>query len=84
VSLFGTGIRLPLWVAVVAPACAYVYRSFSRGWDFRLDMPIDVIVLVVYAAALVAVSASRRDSSTEHGEEKSPAEENDEGEGGAD
>jgi predicted nucleotidyltransferase len=81
VSLFRTGIRLPLWVAVVAPACAYVYRSFARGWDFRPDMPLDVVVLVVYSAALIAVLAARRDSVTEHADEDSPAEKDDEGEG---
>jgi predicted nucleotidyltransferase len=84
VSIFRTGIRLPLWVAVVAPACAYVYRSFARGWDFRPDMPLDVIVLVVYAAALVAVSASRRESRSEDAGEDPRAEQDEEDDSRAD
>ncbi len=33
-----------MWAAAVIPVAAYLIRSFARGWDFSLDMPIDALL----------------------------------------
>ncbi len=48
-------VRIPLWAAVAVVAAAYVTRSAIRGWDFRLDLPVDAII----GAALIALIALR-------------------------
>jgi hypothetical protein len=48
-------VRIPLWAAATIGAPAFVVRSALRGWDFRPDLPIDVIV----GAAFILVVALR-------------------------
>ena len=80
-SLFHPNIRLPLWVAFVLPAAAYLYRSIARGFDFRPDMPVDVLVIAMFAFVFgLAVwsrraAANQRDDDAareEHGEHAEP------------
>lgn len=59
-SLFHPSIRLPLWAAFALPAAAYLYRSITRGFDFRLDLPLDVLVLAMFAFVLGLAMWSRR------------------------
>ena len=56
---------MPLWVAVVLPLGAYVIRSAIRGFDFRPDVPIDLVVLVMYLFVLGAAYVSRRAAARE-------------------
>lgn len=61
--------RLPLWAVLLLPAAAYVYRSVSRGNDFRPDLPSDAIALAVFAIGLAAVAWSHRTASKERDEQ---------------
>ena len=74
-------VRMPLWVAVALPLAAYVYRSFTRGWEFGLDVPTDVVALVLYVAALVLVLVARRTVATGESERTLEGEDDPEGDG---
>lgn len=54
-------IRLPIWVAIAIIVAAYVGRSAMRGFDFRPDMPLDAVILVVAAVVMLGVWWVRRD-----------------------
>jgi hypothetical protein len=64
-TVFHPRLRMPLWLAVALPAAAYLGRSVLRGFDFRPDLPIDLVVLVMYAFVLLAAFASRRAAAKE-------------------
>lgn len=64
-------IRLPLWAALAVPLAAYVYRSYARGWDLRLDLPQDLLVLALYALVLTVALWSRRAAAAEKSEKHS-------------
>lgn len=51
---------MPIWAAVIAVAVVYIGRSAIRGWDFRPDLPIDAVLLVVFLA-LIGLSMLPRD-----------------------
>ncbi len=51
-SLFHPSVRLPAWAAVAIVTAAYVVRSAIRGWDFRPDLPVDAVILIVLVAIL--------------------------------
>ena len=57
---FHPNIRMPLWAAVAIPAAAYLVRSITRGFDFKPDLPSDVLVFGLLAILIVAVWAARR------------------------
>lgn len=59
-SAFHPNIKLPLWLAVLIPAAAYVYRSVSRGFDFMPDLPLDALVLGMFLVLLGVVYLGRR------------------------
>ena len=59
-SLLHPSARVPAWVAIAVVATAYVVRSALRGWDFRPDVPTDVIVLAVLLALLALRELLRR------------------------
>ena len=80
VSAMHPRIRLPLWVAFTLPAAAYVYRSVTRGFDFTLDVPMDLIALAVFIAGIGAVGWSRH-AATKEGHEHSAEEESGEDRG---
>ena len=61
-------IRMPLWLAVALPLAAYLFRSAMRGFDFRPDMPIDLVVLAMYAFVLAIAIVSRRAAAEEANE----------------
>jgi hypothetical protein len=44
-----------MWAAATIVAAAYVLRSALRGWDFRPDLPLDVVL----GAAVLALIALR-------------------------
>lgn len=68
---------MPLWLAVVLPVAAYVVRSAIRGFDFKPDMPVDAIVLALYAFVLAVAYFSRRAAAKE-AEHDADAEEHEE------
>jgi predicted nucleotidyltransferase len=72
--------KLPLWAAVAIPAAAYLYRSVARGFDFRPDMPVDALVLGMFAALLGVVYLGRRARAQHEREEHDAAEQRDEDE----
>lgn len=51
--------RLPLWGAAVIIVVAYVVRSVGRGFDFRPDLPSDLIALLLIVVVLAAVAYMR-------------------------
>ena len=51
---------MPVWAAVTVVAVAYVFRSISRGFDFRPDVPYDVLLLVIFVGIVVTVIVWRR------------------------
>lgn len=53
---------MPLWAAVAIPAAAYVIRSVSRGFDFRPDLPSDLLAFALFAAVFAVVAIARRAS----------------------
>ena len=59
-SAFHPNLKLPLWAAVAIAAAAYVYRSVSRGFDFRPDLPLDGLVFALFVALLAIVYFGRR------------------------
>ena len=65
-------IRLPLWSAIAIVGVAYVVRSMMRGFDFRPDLPADLVVFVLLAV-VVGIGAVMRAESTDE-----PAEPDDE------
>jgi hypothetical protein len=54
-------LRLPLGVAAGIAVGAYLLRSVARGFDFRPDLPIDVVVLVLLLLVLAGVAWLRAD-----------------------
>lgn len=54
-------IRMPLGVAAAIVVGIYVVRSATRGWDFRLDLPIDAIVGVAFLLVMGAVAYLRHE-----------------------
>ena len=69
--------RLPIWSALLIVSGAYVARSVMRGFDFRLDLPLDPVVLagVVVVFALVAwvrADDARRDDGAPPDEHQEP------------
>jgi hypothetical protein len=48
-----------LWAAFAIVAVAYVGRSAMRGFDFRLDLPIDAVVLALFLLVVVLVAMIR-------------------------
>jgi len=59
-SAFHPNVKLPIWVALVIPGAAYVYRSVQRGFDFRPDLPLDALVLAMFIVLLSVVYLGRR------------------------
>jgi hypothetical protein len=55
-------IRMPLGVAVAIVVGIYVVRSATRGFDFRLDLPIDAIVGVGFLLVLGVVAYLRHEA----------------------
>jgi len=54
-------LRLPVWIAIVIVAVAYVLRSVVlRGGDFSPDLPGDALVFTALAVGLVLVALARR------------------------
>lgn len=45
-SLLHPSIRMPSWVAVAVVAAAFVVRAWLAGWDFRPQLPGDLIIIV--------------------------------------
>ena len=52
--------RLPIWAALAICGVTYVGRSILRGWDFRPDLPVDAIVLVLLLVVVAMVVYVRR------------------------
>jgi asparagine N-glycosylation enzyme membrane subunit Stt3 len=52
---------MPLVLALAAGAVIYLVRSIVRGFDFRPDLPMDVVVLVALLVAVGAVAYIRAD-----------------------
>jgi predicted nucleotidyltransferase len=77
-SVLHARIRMPLSLAVALPAGAYLARSIARGFDFKPDMPIDLVVLVMYVLVLSAAYASRRAAAKE-AEREADEQDHDEG-----
>lgn len=53
-------IRLPLWGAAAIVVAAYLIRSVSRGFDFRPDVPADVVAIGLFVLVLVVAAVIRR------------------------
>lgn len=69
-------IRIPLWSAVGIVTAAYVVRSVIRGFDFRPDLPVDLVVLALLAVVIGLVAfmrADTRDEPAEPGDDPSTA-----------
>jgi hypothetical protein len=56
---------MPLWAAVTVVAVAYVIRSVSRGFDFRPDVPFDILLLAIFAGMVIAIILARRSVATD-------------------
>ena len=52
--------RIPLTVAVLLAVALYAARSALRGFDWRLDLPVDAVVLVAFILVLGVVAYVRR------------------------
>lgn len=61
-------IRIPLWSAVGIVAAAYVVRSVIRGFDFRPDLPVDLVVLALLAIVVGIVAFMRAQTDDEPAE----------------
>jgi len=59
---------LPLWGACAIALVAYAIRSVSRGFDFRPDLPSDLLVLVLFLAVLAVVGVVRRHATADEPE----------------
>ena len=64
-SLIRPEYKMPLWVAVAIPAVTYLLRSILRGFDFKPDIPQDVIVFGLLAFVLGIVAIGRHSYSSE-------------------
>lgn len=53
-------IRLPLWGAAAIVVAAYLIRSVSRGFDFRPDVPADLVAIGLFVVVLVVAAVIRR------------------------
>lgn len=73
-SAFHPNIKLPIWLAALIPAAAYVYRSIVRGYDFRPDLPVDALVLGMFVTLLAVVYVGRRARAQYEREEHEAAE----------
>jgi hypothetical protein len=52
-SLLHPRLRIPAWVAIAILASAYVIRAvFVRGGDFRPDLPLDLVIVLLLAGLL--------------------------------
>lgn len=51
--------RLPIWAAFAILAAIYVGRSALRGFDFRPDMPVDIVVVVAFLVLVAVVTHVR-------------------------
>ena len=63
-------IRIPLIVAVAVVLGIYFVRSAMRGFDFRLDMPIDAVVGVSVLVVLGIVAWLRAEQRRDVAEER--------------
>lgn len=61
--------RMPLWAAFAIAGAAYVVRSITRGFDFRPDLPMDAILLVLLVLAVGLVGWLRADDARRDAEE---------------
>lgn len=60
---------MPIWAAFAIVGVAYVARSVMRGFDFRPDMPMDAILLVLLVVAVGLVAWVRTDDARRDAEE---------------
>jgi len=67
-------IKIPLWAAVAIPAAAYLIRSIGRGFDFRPDIPDDIIAMAVFVIALVIVGVFRRRARSDQSDDTASSE----------
>ena len=77
-SLLHPRFRLPLWAVIALPLAAYLYRSVARGFDFRPDMPIDLVVLAMFAV-IVGLAVWSRSASADERDEETGDQQHDEG-----
>lgn len=54
-------VRVPVWTVLVGAVALYVMRSVLRGFDFRPELPLDMFILGLLAAVLIAVGSVRAD-----------------------
>lgn len=70
--------RLPLRYAVAIVLAIYLVRSIVRGFDFRLDMPVDAVAGVAFLVVLGIVAwlraEQRRDAIAEADDDGVPPE----------
>ncbi len=67
-------IRIPLTAAVGLPAAAYVLRAALRGWDFSLDLPVDLLLGIMLIVLIGAAWWSRRPTPPDERSHDLPAE----------
>jgi len=68
---------MPLWAAFAIVGAAYVARSALRGFDFRPDLPMDAILLVLLLVAVGLVAWVRADDARRDAEERPDEGDND-------
>ena len=61
--------RLPIWATFAIVGAAYVGRSAMRGWDFRLDLPADAVVIAMFVVVVAIVAYIRGIAAEEHSED---------------
>ncbi|MDO8915358.1 MAG: hypothetical protein Q7W16_04670 [Coriobacteriia bacterium] len=67
-------LKMPMWAAVAVVAAAYAARSALRGWDFRPDLPIDVVIATTLVALVVLRATIAQASPPDGSEEQGPPE----------
>lgn len=62
--------RLPLWAAFAVVGAAYLVRSVLRGFDFRPDLPMDAVLLLLLAIVVALVAWVRADDARRDAEDE--------------
>lgn len=63
-------IRMPLWAAFALVGLAYLVRSIMRGFDFRPDLPIDAVLLLLLVIVVGLVAWVRSDDARRDADEQ--------------
>jgi hypothetical protein len=73
-------IRLPLWSVPVIVVALYATRSVLRG-SWRLELPMDAVILVMVVIVMVVVHRLRAIAEQEEDEDNAPGASRDDTEG---